>query len=77
MLDDTRLKSLLREHVDGEPARDGQWIKKTVAQDCEYEVIGPYYPDDPVKKAKKVSNPAVEFFPLQSRWIGHVLQPAD
>jgi hypothetical protein len=52
MLDDKRLKSLLREHFDAEAARDVQWIKKTVAQDCEYEVIGPYYPDDPVKKAK-------------------------
>jgi hypothetical protein len=42
MLDDKRLKSLLREHFDAEAARDVQWIKKTVA----------YYPDDPVKKAK-------------------------
>ena len=41
MLDDKRLKSLLREHFDAEAARDVQWIKRTVSQDCEYEVIGP------------------------------------
>lgn len=52
MLDDKRLKRLLRDHFDAEAARDVPWIKNTVSQDCEYEVIGPYYPDDPVKKAK-------------------------
>jgi len=52
MLSEAKLKSLLHEHFDAEAARDVQWIKNTVSQDCEYEVIGPYYPDDPVKKAK-------------------------
>jgi hypothetical protein len=52
MLTEARLKSLMHEHFDAEAARDVQWIKNTVSHDCEYEVIGPYYPDDPVKKAK-------------------------
>lgn len=52
MLDEKKLKSLLREHFDAEQGRDVDWIKETVSHDCEYEVIGPYYPDDPVKKAK-------------------------
>jgi len=52
MLTDQQLKTLLRAHFDAEAARDVQWIKNTVSADCEYEVIGPYYPDDPVKKAK-------------------------
>ena len=52
MLTEQRLKQLLREHFDAEAARDVTWIKNTVSADCEYEVIGPYYPDDPVKKAK-------------------------
>lgn len=52
MLTDGKLKELLRDHFEAERQRDVQWIKDTVAHDCEYEVIGPYYPDDPVKKAK-------------------------
>ena len=52
MLTEMKLKQLLREHFDAEAARDVSWIKDTVSVDCEYEVIGPYYPDDPVKKAK-------------------------
>lgn len=52
MLTEQRLKELLREHFDAEAQRDVQWIKDTVSLDCEYNVIGPYYPDDPVKKAK-------------------------
>ncbi len=52
MLTEQRLKSLMTEHFEAEAQRDVDWIKRTVSQDCEYEVIGPYYPDDPVKKAK-------------------------
>ena len=52
MLTEMKLKELLREHFDAEAQRDVEWIKRTVSIDCEYEVIGPYYPDDPVKKAK-------------------------
>jgi len=52
MLTSKKLKELLREHFDAEQQRDVQWIKDTVSHDCEYEVIGPYYPDDPIKKGK-------------------------
>ena len=52
MLTEKRLKALMTEHFEAEARRDVEWIKRTVSHDCEYEVIGPYYPDDPVKKAK-------------------------
>jgi hypothetical protein len=52
MLTDQRLKDLLRKHFDAEAQRDVQWIMDTVSLDCEYDVIGPCYPDDPVKKEK-------------------------
>lgn len=52
MLNEKKLKELLHEHFEAEAQRDVDWIKRTVSHDCEYEVIGPYYPDDPVKKAK-------------------------
>ena len=50
MLTPEQLKKALKEHFDAEAARDVQWICDTVTQDAEYHVIGPYYPDDPVKK---------------------------
>jgi hypothetical protein len=52
MLTEQRLKELLREHFDAEAQRDVQWIMDTVSHDCEYNVIGPFYPDDPIKKGK-------------------------
>lgn len=50
MLTPEQLKKALKEHFDAEAARDVQWICDTVTQDAEYHVIGPFYPDDPVKK---------------------------
>jgi hypothetical protein len=52
LLTEQKLKQLMREHFDAEQQRDIQWIKDTVSHDCEYNVIGPFYPDDPVKKSK-------------------------
>ncbi len=50
MLTPAQLKQALKEHFDAEAARDVDWICDTVTEDAEYHVIGPYYPDDPVKK---------------------------
>jgi len=50
MLTPVQLKKALKEHFDAELARDVQWICDTVTEDAEYHVIGPCYPDDPVKK---------------------------
>ena len=50
MLTPAQLKKALKEHFDAEAARDVPWIVDTVTDDCEYHVIGPYYPDDPVRK---------------------------
>jgi hypothetical protein len=50
MLTPAQLKKALKEHFDAEAARDVQWICDTVTEDCEYHVIGPWYPDDPLKK---------------------------
>ena len=50
MLTPVQLKKALTEHFDAEAARDVDWICDTVTENAEYHVIGPYYPDDPVKK---------------------------
>lgn len=52
MLTESQLKALMHAHFEAEEKKDIPWIKRTVSADCEYEVIGPYYPDDPVKKGK-------------------------
>lgn len=50
MLTEKQLKDALKEHFDAEARRDIPGILDTVTDDIEYHVIGPYYPDDPVKK---------------------------
>lgn len=55
MLSEARLKQALIEHFDAELQRDVDWIRRTVAEDVEYHVIGPHYPDDPQTKAETAS----------------------
>ena len=50
MLTEAQLKRIMKEHFDAEAARDVDWICDTVTEDCVYNVIGPWYPDDPVKR---------------------------
>ena len=50
------LKALLREHFEAEAQRDVDWVMRTVAEDCEYNVIGPHYPDDPKQSSGKTAD---------------------
>ena len=49
MLTEKQLKKALHEHFEAERARDVDWIVNTAADGVEYYVVGPHYPDDPVR----------------------------
>lgn len=53
---EAELKALLREHFEAEAQRDVDWVMRTVAEDCEYNVIGPHYPDDPKRSSGKTAD---------------------
>jgi hypothetical protein len=50
MLSEAQLKRHLQDHFDAERARDVDWIVDTISEHAEYYVVGPHYPDDPVRK---------------------------
>ena len=50
MLSEAQLKKHLQDHFDAERQRAVDRIVDTISEDAEYHVVGPHYPDDPVRK---------------------------
>ncbi len=48
LLTEQRLKAIAKQHFDAEDARNVEAISETVADDVEYLVAEPWYPDDPL-----------------------------
>lgn len=50
MLTHVQLKKALADHFDAERRRDVDSIVDTLAADAVYHVVGPHYPDDPLRQ---------------------------
>lgn len=66
MLTAEQLKLATLEHFEAEAKLDVDWVCDTVTEHAEYEVVAPFYADDPLRKGKATEGRAA----VRELWTG-------